>query len=267
MSQNKNHPYHLVRPSPWPAMGAMSAFVLVLGVILWVHHHTFIFLGVGGLLFAVTLGGWWYDVIQESKTEHTPRVQQGFRYGMVLFIASEVMFFVAFFWAYFNASLLPTEAMGNVWPPKGIKTLDPFDLPYLNTLLLLFSGTTITWAHHALVSGGYKEAQEKLLITVLVGFCFLGVQVYEYMHASFAFKGGIYPSVFYMATGFHGFHVFVGVLFLAVCLLRMRWGHFTREDHFGFEAAAWYWHFVDVVWLFLFVSIYWWGSGSLAGFE
>jgi cytochrome c oxidase subunit 3 len=152
--------------------------------------------------------------------------------------------------------------MGNVWPPKGVHTLDPFDLPYLNTLLLLLSGTTITWAHHSLLEGDYEDMKQKLLFTIFLGFAFLGVQMYEYAHASFAFKGGIYPSTFYMATGFHGFHVFVGAVFLVVCYFRTRLGHFTPDDHFGFEAAAWYWHFVDVVWLFLFISIYWWGSAS-----
>ena len=262
MKEAKHHPYHLVSPSPWPAIGSMSAFLLVIGTILFIRQHSAIVFFAGASLFLVTLIGWWRDVIREAKSEHTPEVRHGFRYGMALFIASEVMFFGAFFWAFFNASLAPTEAMGNVWPPKGVHTLDPFDLPYLNTLLLLLSGTTITWAHHSLLEGDYEDMKQKLLFTIFLGFAFLGVQMYEYAHASFAFKGGIYPSTFYMATGFHGFHVFVGVVFLVVCYFRTRLGHFTRDDHFGFEAAAWYWHFVDVVWLFLFISIYWWGSAS-----
>jgi cytochrome c oxidase subunit 3 len=262
MSKAKHHPYHLVSPSPWPAMASMSAFLLVIGTILFVRQHHIIVLILGAIIFIASLTGWWWDVIKEAKTEHTKVVRQGFRYGMVLFIASEVMFFVAFFWAYFNASLMPTEAMGGIWPPKGVKTLDPFDLPYLNTLLLLLSGTTITWAHHSLIEGNYQDVKQKLLFTILLGFIFLSVQAYEYTHADFAFRGGIYPSVFYMATGFHGFHVFVGGIFLIITYFRTRYGHFTPQDHFGFEAAAWYWHFVDVVWLFLFVSIYWWGSAS-----
>lgn len=262
MKEAKHHPYHLVSPSPWPAIGSMSAFLLVMGMILFIRQHSALVLFAGAGLFLFTLMGWWRDVIREAKSEHTPEVRHGFRYGMALFIASEVMFFVAFFWAYFNASLMPTEAMGNVWPPKGVYTLDPFDLPYLNTLLLLLSGTTITWAHHSLLEGDNEDVKQKLLFTIFLGFTFLGVQVYEYAHADFAFKGGIYPSTFYMATGFHGFHVFVGAIFLVVCYFRTRLGHFTPDDHFGFEAAAWYWHFVDVVWLFLFISIYWWGSAS-----
>lgn len=256
----QHHPFHLVKPSPWPAVGSMAAFLVVVGLILYVRKHGLAVLGLGLSLFTLTLIGWWRDVIYESKTDHSPEVKHGFRYGMALFIASEIMFFMAFFWAYFNASLAPTEAIGHVWPPKGIQTLDPFDLPYLNTLILLLSGTTMTWSHHAMVEGNYKEMQQKLLFIVLLGLTFLCVQAHEYSHATFAFKGGIYPSTFYMATGFHGFHVFVGTIFLLVCYIRARLGHFTANDHFGFEAAAWYWHFVDVVWIFLFISIYWWGS-------
>ncbi len=262
MLENKNHPYHLVNPSPWPLVAALSALGLTAGGVLCMRGHTPALFIAGVLLFVFTLVGWWRDVIREAKTDHNPVIRRGFQYGMVLFIVSEIMFFVGFFWAYFDAALYPSEVLGKAWPPKNIHTLDPFDLPYLNTLLLLLSGTTVTWAHYSLVEGNMKDAIQKIGFTVLLGVFFLMVQAFEYSHASFAFKGGIYPSTFYMATGFHGFHVLVGTLFLAVCYMRTRAGHFTAEDHFGFEAAAWYWHFVDVVWLFLFISIYWWGSGS-----
>ena len=179
------------------------------------------------------------------------------RYGMMLFIASEVMFFVAFFWAFFDRALFP---MDGVWPPEGIETFNPFDLPLINTLVLLLSGCTVTWAHHALQHGNRRDFMNGLGITVILGVLFTGLQAVEYSHAPFGFTDGIYPSVFYMATGFHGFHVLVGTCFLAVCWLRGRAGHFTVEQHFGFEAAAWYWHFVDVVWLFLFAAVYWWGG-------
>ncbi|MCA0369979.1 MAG: cytochrome c oxidase subunit 3 [Proteobacteria bacterium] len=262
MSSAKKHPYHLVQPSPWPVVGALSLFVLAIGAILAMHHQSSIvfFIGIAMLLF--TMVAWWRDVIREAKSEHNDVVRHGFRLGMALFILSEVAFFAAFFWAYFDAALIPKEVNGMVWPPKSIHTLDPFDLPYLNTLLLLLSGTTVTWAHHAISEGKIQDMMRQTALTIALGVVFLMVQAYEYHHASFAFKGGIYPSVFYMATGFHGFHVFVGVLFLTVSWFRARAGHFTAKDHFGFEGAAWYWHFVDVVWLFLFVSIYWWGSGS-----
>lgn len=262
MSTTKKHPFHLVEPSPWPIVGAVSAFVVAVGAILAMHHNTSFVFYIGIAMLLCTMAVWWRDIIREAKNEHNETVRLGFRYGMALFILSEVAFFAAFFWAYFDAALIPREVNGMVWPPKSIHTLDPFDLPYVNTLLLLLSGTTITWAHHALGEGNIKDMMHKTAMTVGLGVLFLMVQMYEYAHATFAFKGGIYPSVFYMATGFHGFHVFVGVILLAVSWFRARAGHFTKDDHFGFEAAAWYWHFVDVVWLFLFVSIYWWGSGS-----
>jgi cytochrome c oxidase subunit 3 len=179
---------------------------------------------------------------------------------MLLFIASEVMFFAAFFWAYFDASLFPKEATGFVWPPEGIHVFEPFELPFMNTLILLLSGSTVTWAHHALREGDRRSMLLGLALTIGLGALFTLVQAYEYSHAAFGFRDGIYPSTFFMATGFHGFHVIVGTIFLSVCWLRAYRGHFKPDHHFGFEAAAWYWHFVDVVWLFLFICVYWWGS-------
>lgn len=262
-SHGPNHPYHILEPSPWPIVGSIAVLVLAIGAVLFMHdmNKWLMYVGLGLLVF--TAIGWWRDVIKESleKGTHTKEVRVGFRYGMALFIASEVMFFFGFFWAYFNAALFPTTEIGSVWPPENITVLDPFDLPYLNTLLLLLSGTTVTWAHFDLMENNIKGMIEKIGYTVILGFVFLGVQMYEYSHASFGFSDGIYPSTFYMATGFHGVHVFIGAVFLLVCWFRARKGHFTIDDHFGFEAAAWYWHFVDVVWLFLFVSIYWWGAG------
>lgn len=271
----KPHPYHLVRPSIWPMMGAFAGGLLAVGAIMYMHSVTLfgaegkggIPVGLNGVylgLFAVlaVMFFWWRDVLREAVGEkaHTPVVQIGLRYGMALFIASEVMFFVAFFWAYFNAAFFPTEQIGFVWPPANIHTISPFDIPFLMTLILLLSGCTVTWAHHAILEGNNKQAIQALAMTVFLGVFFLGFQVYEYMHSHFGFKDGVYATTFFMATGFHGFHVFVGTIFLFVCLLRTMKGHFTAKSHFGFEAAAWYWHFVDVVWLFLFVAIYWWGT-------
>jgi cytochrome c oxidase subunit 3 len=197
-------------------------------------------------------------------------VQISHRYGMILFIASEVMFFVAWFWAFFNSSLFPGDPVhatrdalfGGVWPPKGIEAFDPWHLPLLNTLLLLTSGTTVTWAHHALLENDRKGLKYGLILTILLGATFTCVQAYEYSHALFGFAGNVYGATFFMATGFHGFHVLVGTIFLIVCLLRANAGHFTPTQHLGFEFAAWYWHFVDVVWLFLFICIYVWGTGG-----
>ena len=256
------HPYHLVDPSPWPAIGAVSAGLVTVGAVLYMHEDIawLMILGFVGIL--ATMAGWFWDVIQEAEFKgfHNPVVQVGMRYGMALFIASEVMFFVAWFWAYFNAALFPPAQIEGVWPPPDVQTFDPWDLPFLNTLILLMSGVTVTWAHHALREGNRKHLIQGLGLTIFLGICFTCVQAYEYGHAAFGFREGIYSSTFFMATGFHGFHVLVGTIFLIVCFFRARAGHFRPDHHFGFEAAAWYWHFVDVVWLFLFCCIYWWGQ-------
>jgi cytochrome c oxidase subunit 3 len=272
-SHAKQHDYHLVDPSPWPIAGAVSAFVTAVGAVMWFHGQTYWIMIAGLLGVAFTMAAWWRDVIRESQTgHHTQVVQLHLRYGMILFIASEVMFFVAWFWAYFDASLFSGEAIqasrveftGGRWPPQGIETFDPWHLPLLNTLILLTSGTTVTWAHHALLHNDRAGLKWGLAATIALGLAFTSVQAYEYAHAGFSYAGSIYGATFFMATGFHGFHVIVGTIFLTVCLLRAFAGHFRPEQHFGFEAAAWYWHFVDVVWLFLFASIYVWGAGTPA---
>lgn len=262
----KTHDYHLVDPSPWPAFGAVAAFIMMVGFVLFMRDVTPWGLVIGLGLVVYTMFAWWRDVTREAEHEghHTPAVQIGMRYGMLLFIASEVMFFVAWFWAYFGAALFPTEAIGKVWPPEGIETFDPWHLPFANTVILLTSGTTVTWAHHALREGNRKGLIQGLVLTILLGLLFTTVQAYEYSHAAFGFKDGIYASTFFMATGFHGAHVIIGSIFLIVTLFRAMNGHFKPHHHFGFEAAAWYWHFVDVVWLFLFCGIYVWGAGTPA---
>ncbi len=272
-----NHDYHLVDPSPWPIIGATAAFVMAVGAVMWMKRLAPFGLEVGGFVLGAGLLGvlaimvlWWRDVIKESVSGgfHTKVVQISHRYGMILFIASEVMFFVAWFWAYFNASLFPADVVeytkleltGGTWPPKGTEVLDPWHFPLLNTLILLTSGTTVTWAHHALLKGDRAGLKAGLALTILLGAIFTFVQAYEYAHAPFAFKGSIYGATFFLATGFHGFHVIVGTIFLTVCLGRAFAGQLTTSHHLGFEFAAWYWHFVDVVWLFLFACIYVWGS-------
>ena len=290
------HDYHLVDPSAWPFVGSLGAFTMLVGAVFWMNKSYAAFGVLAGIpwifilglaLVLITMAGWWRDVIQESvvRGDHTPVVKLGLRFGMVLFIASEVMFFVAWFWAYFNFRLFPADVSLGSWPPSGIVTLDPWHFPLLNTLILLTSGTTVTWAHHAIQTGDKKGAVRGLLITVLLGVSFTCIQAYEYAHAPFTFGfngaalkpftdpvhavlsvgqgdlGAIYGSTFFMATGFHGMHVIIGTIFLTVCLGRAILGHFTPTRHFGFEAAAWYWHFVDVVWLFLFTCIYVFGQG------
>jgi cytochrome c oxidase subunit 3 len=255
------HPYHLVDPSPWPIVGAIAAGVLTVGLVLFMHGMAPWVWPIGVILVLLTMFFWWRDVVREGTFQghHTHVVQIGLRYGMLLFIASEVMFFSAFFWAFFNASLFP---VGGVWPPQGILPFDPFQLPLLNTLILLTSGVTVTWAHHALREGDRQGMLQGLGLTILLGLTFTSVQAYEYAHAAFGFREGIYSSTFFMATGFHGAHVIIGTIFLIVCWVRGWLGHFKPDHHIGFEAAAWYWHFVDVVWLFLFFCIYIWGSGA-----
>jgi cytochrome c oxidase subunit 3 len=259
-----NHPYHLVDPSPWPLVGSIGALALTFGLVQFMHGHGLWWIAPGIGLLVLTLFMWWMDVVDEGEHQghHTGVVQIGLRYGMALFIASEVMFFAAFFWAFFDASLFPKEAVGGVWPPQGILTFDPFSLPLLNTLILLTSGCTVTWAHHALREGDRKGLIQGLSFTVALGLLFTAVQAYEYAHAPYAFTDTVFASTFFMATGFHGFHVIVGTTFLIVCLIRSIKGHFTPDHHFGFEAAAWYWHFVDVVWLFLFIFVYIWGGAN-----
>ena len=267
-----NHPYHLVNPSPWPIIGAGAALILAVGALMFMHEIKGgpAVLGIGTIMTLVTMAVWWKDVISEGEHQghHTTTVQLGLRYGMVLFIVSEIMFFLAWFWAFFDASLFSGEVIqesrvaftGGHWPPDGVEVFNPWHLPLLNTIILLTSGTTVTWAHHALRENKRGGLIWGLVLTVALGLAFTGIQAYEYAHAGFGFTDGIYSSTFFMATGFHGAHVIIGSVFLMVCLGRSIVGHFKPGQHFGFEAAAWYWHFVDVVWLFLFFSIYWWGG-------
>jgi len=268
-SSGLKQPYHLVDPSPWPLVGAMGGGLTLFGTVMVAHYGNWLALIAGLVTVLATMFFWWRDVVRESRTAgvHTPVVRLGLRYGMMFFISSEVMFFVAFFWAFFHFALFPENVLGGenpTWPPAGTLTFDPFHLPLLNTMILLLSGTTVTWAHHSIIEGKNREAVWALVITVLLGLSFTACQAFEYSEAPFKFMGGgVYPAVFFLATGFHGFHVIIGTLFLLVCTIRAQAGQFTPSRHFGFEAAAWYWHFVDVVWLFLFICVYWWGHGVI----
>jgi len=266
-SSGLKQPYHLVNPSPWPILGALGAGLLLAGVVFAAHYGNYLMVAAGFALVAFVMVMWWRDVLRESGTPglHSAVVRLGLRYGMTLFIASEVMFFVGFFWAFFHFALYPDHVLGTAnptWPPAGIHTFDAFRIPFLNTMILLLSGCTVTWAHHALIENDRRGLLMGLGISILLGLTFTYMQATEYSEAPFHFAGGgIYPSVFFLATGFHGFHVIVGTTFLGVCWLRAKSGGFTPQQHFGFEAAAWYWHFVDVVWLFLFCFVYVWGAG------
>ena len=260
----QRHAFHLVDPSVMPLLSSLSYLVTALGAVLYFHGYVAGFqIQMFGLFSVIAcMFFWWRDVVREGTLEgcHTNIVQLGLRYGMILFIVSEVMFFFAFFWAFFAASIAPTIEIGNVWPPKGIEAFNPFEVPLVNTLILLCSGATITYSHHAITAGDKKGAVWGLVLTIVLAIIFTFFQAFEYVTAAFSISDGIFGSTFFMATGFHGFHVFVGTLFLCVCLVRMLLNHFSDEHHFGFEAAAFYWHFVDIVWLFLYVAVYFWGG-------
>lgn len=263
MAHAKNHDYHILTPSSWPLLGALAGFVMLSGAVLWMHSITpYVFLiGLAGVLY--TMYGWWREVVIESNIgDHTRVVQIGLRYGVILFITSEVMFFVAWFWSFFKQAIYPmNEYVGSEYVPPVFDPVNAFELPLMNTLVLLLSGCAVTWAHHALVhENNRKDLIAGLAIAVVLGSAFMCLQAYEYsellLHHDWKFGGDMFFSTFFMATGFHGFHVIIGTIFLGVCLIRAIKGDFTPEQHVGFEAAAWYWHFVDVVWLFLFFAVY-----------
>ncbi len=258
------HSYHLVDSSPWPLIAALGAFMFTTGMVLYMHR----FLDGGSLaltgffIILYVMFVWWRDIVREATFEeqHTQTVQRGLRLGMILFIASEVMFFFAFFWAFFHSSLSPTFNIGGVWPPESVQVIGTSGIPLTNTFFLLSSGATVTWAHHAIIVRAKKQAIIGLILTVLLAIIFTGFQGIEYFEAPFSISDSVFGSCFFLTTGFHGFHVFVGTVALIISLIRIVLNHFTSEHHFGFESAAWYWHFVDVVWLFLFIEVYWWGG-------
>jgi len=252
----------MVSPSPWPLFVGLSVLGLTVGATLYMHAIGFLLFvsSLAALLFGFSL--WWRDVLREAGCAgcHTYLVQIGLKFGFLLFIVSEVMFFFAFFWAFFHSALSPSIELGCTWPPAGVMPFDPWSVPFLNTCILLLSGSTVTAAHHYMMEGNGGESRGFLLYTLILALLFTSVQLSEYYSSSFSINDGAYGSTFFMATGFHGLHVMIGTCFLAVCYFRMFYHQFIRFHHVGFEASVWYWHFVDVVWLFLFVSIYWWGG-------
>lgn len=255
-------PFHLVDFSPWPLTSAIRAFLIAIGLTSWFHGYGIYCLIIGLFVATISIIQWWRDVVREATFLgcHTSYVVNGLRWGIILFILSEVCFFFAFFWAFFHRSLAPTPELGCCWPPVGVTPINPFRIPLLNTSVLLASGVTVTWAHHRLIQGDRKNSIQALALTVTLGIYFTFLQVGEYISAPFSIADRIYGTTFFVATGFHGAHVLIGTTFLFICLLRTLLNHFSTGHHFGFEAAAWYWHFVDVVWICLYLSIYWWGA-------
>ena len=255
------HPYHIVDESPWPLFGAIGGIYLTTGLAAWFHLNRVLILIFGLLTLIIVIFQWWRDISREGSIQglHTSITELGLRWGIALFIVSEIFFFLRFFWAFFHRRLAPNIEVGRIWPPFGIYVFNPFQVPLLNTIVLISSGIRVTWAHHALIQGNFTQTSHGLYLTVLLGVYFTILQGLEYWEARFTFADGIYGSTFFIATGFHGLHVIVGTIFLLVTTYRHLKYEFRISHHFGFEAAAWYWHFVDVVWLFLYMIIYWWG--------
>lgn len=257
----KNHPFHLVTRRPWPLLASLGTITILIGITTWIHRKNLTNLTLGALINLLASYQWWRDVTREAsfQGEHTFRVTKIIKIGIILFIISEVIFFSSFFWGFFHARLAPSIEIGIKWPPKGISTFNPIEIPLLNTIILLSSGATITWAHHNILLNKFKLTNKALLITVLLGIYFSILQRWEYKQSTFTLADSIYGSSFFIRTGFHGIHVIVGTIFILICLQRNKKILITKNHHSGLEIAAWYWHFVDVVWLFLYLSIYWWG--------
>nr|YP_009531283.1 cytochrome c oxidase subunit III [Idiocerus laurifoliae]AXY64095.1 cytochrome c oxidase subunit III [Idiocerus laurifoliae] len=257
-----NHPFHLVDKSPWPLTSSMGLMTMTSGTILWFNKLNIMLMTLGVIIILLTMLQWWRDVVRESTYQgmHTKKVMLSMKWGMIMFILSEVMFFYSFFWSFFHSSLSPTVEIGLQWPPQGIKTFNPMSIPMLNTMILLSSGVSMTWAHNAILMKNFSQAMKSMMITVMLGLYFSFLQMYEYIESPFSISDSIYGSTFFMSTGFHGIHVLVGTIFIITIMMRTKSLHFSMNHHIGFESSAWYWHFVDVIWLFLYIMIYWWGS-------
>nr|ATF28661.1 cytochrome c oxidase subunit III [Typhlocyba sp. EMHAU-15062510] len=257
-----NHPFHLVDKSPWPITGTIGVMTTLTGMVMWFHNSFMAGMLMGNIIIIMTMIQWWRDVIREASFQgiHTYKVILSMKIGMMMFILSEILFFMSFFWSFFHSSLAPTMEIGMKWPPLGIITFNPINIPMLNTMILLGSGISITWAHNELINKNYSKMNQAMIITVMLGMYFTLMQLYEYIESPFCISDSVYGSTFFMATGFHGLHVIIGTIFILVSTSRNYKLHFSDNHHVGFEASAWYWHFVDVVWLFLYMSIYWWGG-------
>nr|YP_010583070.1 cytochrome c oxidase subunit III [Farynala dextra]UGN61516.1 cytochrome c oxidase subunit III [Farynala dextra] len=257
-----NHPFHLVDKSPWPITGAIGLMTMLSGTTMWFHSSVMIHMTIGTIIILLTMIQWWRDVVRESTMQglHTEKVILSMKLGMLMFILSEILFFASFFWSFFHSSLAPVMELGMKWPPLGIVTFNPMNIPMLNTMILLSSGITITWAHNALIEKNYTKMNQAMFMTVILGMYFTMLQAYEYVEAPFCISDSVFGSTFFLATGFHGLHVIIGTIFILVSTKRSLSLHFSKNHHVGFEASAWYWHFVDVVWLFLYMSMYWWGG-------
>lgn len=256
-----NHPFHLVDKRPWPFTGSIGLITILIGIVIWFKLKYIISIILGIIIILLTIIQWWRDITREATFLgiHTNKVVISIKVGIIIFIVSEVLFFLRFFWAFFHRRLSPQIEIGIQWPPIGIIRFNPINIPILNTIILLRSGITITWAHNALIIKNYTKVNQAIILTVILGLYFSILQLYEYIEAPFCISDSVYGSTFFLATGFHGLHVIIGTIFIIVSGIRSIKLHFSKNHHVGFEASAWYWHFVDVVWLFLYARIYWWG--------
>nr|QTT57970.1 cytochrome c oxidase subunit 3 [Plectrocnemia sp. 1 YW-2021a] len=262
MNLNYNHPFHLVNYSPWPLTGSLGLMLFLMGNIKLFHKTSTSLMFLGLIIIILTMFQWWRDVIRESNKQgfHTMKVLMNMKWGMMLFIISEVFFFFSFFWAFFHSSLSPSIDLGMIWPPKNIQSFNPFKIPLLNSIILLSSGISVTWTHQMILINNKNKSLISLLITIILGIYFTIIQMMEYIEAPFSLNDSIYGTTFFLTTGFHGFHVIIGTTMLIISFVRMYYNQFSSNHHFGMEATIWYWHFVDIVWLFLFIFLYWWSK-------
>lgn len=255
-----NHPYHIVSIRPWPLILSINIIIFLIRLIKWFYFININLIILSFISLSLTLFQWWRDIIRERTFQgiHTSYITKNLKTSIILFIISEIFFFISLFWAYFHSSLSPSIEIGILWPPKNIIIFNPYDIPLLNSIILITSGITITWSHNSLLNNNLKTAIYTLIYTISLRFIFSLCQYFEYKRAPFTIADSIYGSIFFITTGFHGIHVIIGTIFLIVCLFRIILNHFSKIHHFGFEAAIWYWHFVDIVWLFVYTWIYWW---------
>jgi cytochrome c oxidase subunit 3 len=262
--KRKNHPFHIVDPSPWPFIIGISLLMLTIGIVLGFHgFNTGKEIMIIGIVSVITIMGiWWRDVIIEGTIlgNHTERVKEGLNTGMLLFIISEIFFFVSIFWGFFHSSLIPAIQLGSEWPPKGIETLDAWGVPFFNTILLVTSSITVTMGHNNLIVGKEKETIKALIITIILVMIFSVFQIFEYYYCSFTISDSVLGSIFFMGTGFHGIHVIAGTIFVGIGLIRLLKGHYTTQSNCGLEYSIWYLHLVDLVWIILYIAIYIWGG-------
>ena len=260
----KLHLFHLVKNSVWPLFTALGGFFLVSGLGFYMHriNFGFLILLIGFLILLICAFFWFNEIIQEAVYEgaHTKVVKWGLKNGFYLFLTSEVMLFFGFFWAFFHSSICPAIEIGSHWPSYGIIAIKTWQYPFYNTAILIISGFAVTWAHQAMALGSFRGSLDGILTSICLGLLFIVLQAIEYYEADYSIIDGIYGSAFYMLTGLHGMHVIIGILFLIICCFRLLQNHFTTQHYLGLIFAIWYWHSVDIIWIMVFLSVYFWGN-------